>query len=52
VWSVGSVINLIDSAYAMMAIPNMLATLILAPKVMVATRAYFGRLRASTKDVD
>lgn len=48
VWSVGGVINLIDSAYAMMAIPNMLATLILAPKVMTATRDYFGRLRAES----
>lgn len=44
VWSVGMVINLIDTAYALMALPNMIATLILAPKVMVAARDYFSRL--------
>jgi AGCS family alanine or glycine:cation symporter len=47
VWSVGAVINLIDTAYALMAVPNMIATLWLAPKVMTATRDYFGRFRAS-----
>ncbi len=41
VWSVGAVINLIDTAYALMAFPNMIATLWLAPRVMAATRKYF-----------
>ncbi len=45
IWTVGAVINLIDTAYALMAVPNMIATLYLAPKVMVATREYFSRLR-------
>lgn len=46
VWSVGAVIDLVDTAYALMAFPNMIATLILAPKVMVAARDYFQRLEA------
>ena len=40
-WSVGAVINLIDTAYALMALPNMIAILVMAPRVMVATRKYF-----------
>ncbi len=44
IWSVAVVINLIDTAYALMAFPNMIATLILAPRVMEATRDYFRRL--------
>ncbi len=43
VWTVGGVINLIDTAYAFMALPNMIATLILAPRVMTAARDYFSR---------
>jgi AGCS family alanine or glycine:cation symporter len=35
------VINLIDSAYALMAIPTVISTLILAPKVKKAARVYF-----------
>lgn len=45
VWSVAGVINLIDTAYALMAVPNLIATLILAPKVMAVTRDYFERQR-------
>ncbi|MEM1202849.1 MAG: sodium:alanine symporter family protein [Acidobacteriota bacterium] len=41
VWSVSMVIDLIDTAYALMAIPNMIATLVLAKKVMPAARRYF-----------
>ena len=44
VWSASAVINLIDTAYALMALPNMIATLYLAPRVMAATRDYFSRL--------
>ncbi len=40
-WSVGAVVNLIDTAYALMALPNMIATLWLAPRVMTAAREYF-----------
>jgi AGCS family alanine or glycine:cation symporter len=46
-WSAGMVINLIDTAFAMMAWPNMIATLILAPKVMAITRDYLRRLDAA-----
>ncbi len=37
-------INLIDGVYALMAIPTMVATLILAPKVVERARGYFGGL--------
>jgi alanine or glycine:cation symporter, AGCS family len=39
-----AVFGLIDSAYAIMAIPTMTATLLLAPKVKAAAREYFGKL--------
>lgn len=40
------VINLIDSGYALMAIPTVISTLILAPKVKRAANDYFSRLKA------
>jgi AGCS family alanine or glycine:cation symporter len=39
--SVGLVINLIDLAYALMVIPNMIAVLYLAPKVNAEMKTYF-----------
>lgn len=39
------VINVIDSAYALMAIPTIISTLILAPKVKRAATDYFKRLK-------
>lgn len=39
------VINLIDSGYALMAIPTVISTLILAPKVKRAANDYFTRLK-------
>ena len=44
VTSLDLMINLIDGFYALMAIPTMIATLILAPKVMREARIYFNRL--------
>ncbi len=44
VWSAGVVVNLLDTAFALMAFPNMIATLILAPRVIRATRGYFARM--------
>jgi alanine or glycine:cation symporter, AGCS family len=41
--TIDMVINLIDGMFAMMAIPTMTATIILAPKVMEKTREYFKR---------
>lgn len=38
--------NLIDLAYALMVIPNMIAVLLLAPKVNAAAKQYFQKLKA------
>jgi alanine or glycine:cation symporter, AGCS family len=43
IFSAEIVINFLDTGFAMMAFPNMLATFLLAPKVMAATRDYFQR---------
>ena len=48
IWSLDVVINLLDSAFAFMALPTMVATLILAPRVVRETRAYFKRMDAGT----
>lgn len=42
------VINLMDSAYALMAIPTVLSTLILAPKVKKAAVIYFHKLKTNS----
>lgn len=41
--SMDVVVGIIDSAYALMAFPNMLAALLLAPKVLDETKRYFKR---------
>jgi AGCS family alanine or glycine:cation symporter len=38
-------INLIDGVFALMAIPTMLATILLAPKVIGASKTYFNSLK-------
>jgi len=43
--SIGAIINILDTMFAMMAIPTMLSTLILAPKVVEASRKYFARYK-------
>ena len=45
VWSAASVVNLIDTSFALMALPNMIAVLWLSPRVMAATRDYFKRFK-------
>ena len=52
--SIDIVINYVDGWFAVMAIPTMISTFILAPKVMEAARDYFTRLdsRESTKLTD
>ena len=45
--SLGAAISIIDGAFAMMAIPTMVSTLWLAPKVKAAADSYFTRLRDS-----
>lgn len=42
--SMDMVINIIDGMYALMAIPTMVSSLLLAPKVMKASREYFRKL--------
>jgi AGCS family alanine or glycine:cation symporter len=38
-------LNLIDGAFALMAIPTMLATIIMAPRVTKEIKSYFNRLK-------
>jgi len=42
-------INLIDGFFALMAIPTMISTLILAPKVLIAAKDYFRRMDLKKK---
>ena len=42
------VINVIDSAYALMAIPTVLSTLLLAPKVKKEATLYFKKLQTNS----
>ena len=44
--SLDMVVNIIDSMYALMAIPTMTSALILAPKVMKAARKYFAAIKS------
>ncbi|WP_238354366.1 alanine/glycine:cation symporter family protein [Fulvivirga marina] len=44
--SLTAIINLIDSAFALMSIPTVISALILAPKVKQAADEYFKRLKA------
>ena len=43
--SLEAMIGLIDGAFALMAIPTMTSTILLAPKVMQAARSYFEKLK-------
>lgn len=45
VWSQDMVINLLDTAFALMAIPTLVSTLILSPKVIAVTKDYFRRMK-------
>lgn len=47
--SLALMINLIDGFFALMAIPTMTATLIMAPRVVKEFKAYMGRLQAKKK---
>jgi len=42
--SITAVISIIDAVYAMMAIPTMVSAIVLAPKVMKASKEYFEKL--------
>lgn len=43
--SLDAMIGLVDGAFALMAIPTMTSTILLAPKVMTAARTYFDSLK-------
>lgn len=45
VTSLTAVLSLIDGMYALMALPTMLATLLLAPQVKAAAQTYFAKLK-------
>jgi AGCS family alanine or glycine:cation symporter len=48
--SLSMMINLIDGVFALMAIPTMIATIILAPKVITELKAYLKRLDKSNNE--
>ncbi|MDG1025912.1 MAG: amino acid carrier protein [Gammaproteobacteria bacterium] len=50
--SLDMVINLLDGMYATMALPTMVSTLLLAPKVKQVASAYFARIDAGEFDKD
>lgn len=50
--SLSVVINLITLMYAFMALPTMISTIILAPKVKAAATIYIAQLKAETSDTD
>ena len=45
--SVDLVVNLMDLAYSLMLIPNMIAVLLLAPRVNRAAKDYFARYHSN-----
>jgi AGCS family alanine or glycine:cation symporter len=44
VWSQDTVINILDTSFAMMAIPTLIGTLLLSRRVVAVTRDYFKRM--------
>ena len=50
--SLKAMLNLIDTAFALMAIPTMTATLLLSPKVIKAAKKYFRELDGFNKKSD
>jgi AGCS family alanine or glycine:cation symporter len=47
--SMQDVMNIIDVAYALMALPTMLSGFVLAPRVMKEAKSYFSRMKAEGK---
>ncbi len=43
-WSQATVINIIDTAFALMAIPTLVSTLLLSPRVIEALKQYFSKM--------
>jgi AGCS family alanine or glycine:cation symporter len=46
IWAQDTVLNMLDTAFALMAIPTVTSTLLLSGRVMAATREYFRRAGA------
>ena len=44
--SIDIVVNYVDGMFAVMGVPTMISTIILAPRVMEAARDYFSRLES------
>ena len=44
IWQADLVVNLLDFAFALMAIPTMIGTLVMSPRVVRAARDYFARM--------
>jgi AGCS family alanine or glycine:cation symporter len=44
IWSQAVVVDMMDTAFAMMSIPTLTGAILLSPKVMAATRDYFKRM--------
>ena len=49
--SIDIVVNYVDGMFAVMGIPTMISTIILAPKVMLAAREYFTQLKFQRTNV-
>jgi len=49
--SLDMMINLIDGAFALMAIPTMIATIWMAPRVMREAKRYFGNLKTTKNNI-
>ena len=44
VWSPATTVNMVDTAFALMVIPNLIATVLLAPRVVSASVEYFSKV--------
>ena len=44
--SLGFTVGIFDGAYALMAFPTMISAILLSPKVIKASKEYFGKLKA------
>ena len=48
-WSQATVIDMLDTAFALMAIPTLIGTLLLSRKVVAAARDYFDRMQSPVR---
>jgi AGCS family alanine or glycine:cation symporter len=50
VWSQEIVINLLDTSFALMAIPTLIGALLLSPSVIRESKDYFARMKSGLKN--